>query len=337
MPVCVPERPRFTSASERQVWKLLRQQLRPHDVLYANLRITDDLMDHEADLVVVLPGAGLVVVEIKGGEVWHDGQSWWQRRAGPVRIHPVDQARDTKYAQMAELAVALPSAQRYDSVVVDEAQDFAESWWPALLAALRDDEHGGMYVFTDDGQRVFPRNGRPPVSLVPLVLDHNLRNARQIADTFMPLTPMPMQLLGGDGPAVRLVACATADAVGRADDEVDALLADGWRPQDVALLTTGSRHPEQMARQAAGQDAYWRTFWDDDQVFYGHVLGFKGMERRAVVLTLNESRPRERSRERLYVGLSRARDQLVVVGDPDYIRAVGGEDVLAGIRRTGND
>jgi superfamily I DNA/RNA helicase len=238
---------------------------------------------------------------------------------------------------MAELASALPAAQRYDSVVVDEAQDFAESWWPALLAALRDDEHGGMYAFTDDGQRVFPRYGRPPVSLVPLVLDHNLRNTRQIADTFMPLTPMPMQLLGGDGPAVRLVACTTADAVGRADDEVEALLADGWRPQDVALLTTGSRHPEQTARQAAGQDAYWRTFWDDDQVFYGHVLGFKGMERRAVVLALNESRPRERSRERLYVGLSRARDQLVVVGDPDHIRAVGGEDVLAGIRRTGND
>ena len=61
------------------------------------------------------------------------------------------------------------------------------------------------------------------------------------------------------------------------------------------------------------------------------------MERRAVVLALNESQPRERSRERLYVGLSRARDQLVVVGDPDHIRAVGGEDVLAGIRRTGND
>lgn len=152
----------------------------------------------------------------------------------------------------------------------------------------------------------------------------------------MPLTPMPMQLLGSDDPAVRLVACATADAVRRADDEVDALLADGWRPQDVALLTTGSRHPEQTARQATGQDAYWRTFWDDDQVFYGHVLGFKGMERRAVVLALNESRPGERSRERLYVGLSRARDQLVVVGDPDHIRAVGGEDV-AGIRRTGND
>jgi hypothetical protein len=108
-------------------------------------------------------------------------------------------------------------------------------------------------------------------------------------------------------------------------------------PAGRRLLTTGSRHPEQTARQAAGQDTYWRTFWDDDQVFYGHVLGFKGMERRAVVLALNESRPRERSRERLYVGLSRARDQLVVVGDPDHIRAVGGDIVLARIRRTGND
>jgi superfamily I DNA/RNA helicase len=231
-------------------------------------------------------------------------------------------------SQMVELAAALPPGLRFDSVVIDEAQDFAESWWPALLAALRDDETGGVYAFTDYGQRVFARYGRPPVPLVPLVLDHNLRNTRQIGDVFMPLTPMPMRLVGGDGPAVRFIECATADVIGRADDEVDALLENGWRPQDVALLTTGSRHPEQTARQAAGQDAYWRTFWDDDQVFYGHVLGFKGMERRAVVLALNESQPRERSRERLYVGLSRARDQLVVVGDPDHVRAVGGEAVL---------
>ena len=97
------------------------------------------------------------------------------------------------------------------------------------------------------------------------------------------------------------------------------LLDAGWRPEDVALLATGSRHPEQTARQAAGQDAYWESFWDAEQVFYGHVLGFKGLERRAVVLALNERGPTERSKERLYVGLSRARDQLVVCGDPEFI------------------
>lgn len=114
--------------------------------------------------------------------------------------------------------------------------------------------------------------------------------------------------MGGDGPRVRFVECAAGDALDEADDEVDALFGAGWRPEDVALLATGSRHPEQSERQARGQDAYWESFWDAEQVSHGHVLGFKGLERRAVVLALNESEPRERSRERLYVGLSRARD-----------------------------
>ena len=62
-------------------------------------------------------------------------------------------------------------------------------------------------------------------------------------------------------------------------------------------------------------------------MFYGHVLGCKGLERRVVVLCVNESKPRERARERLYVGMSRATDVLVVVGDPDVVREMGGEAV----------
>jgi ATP-dependent exoDNAse (exonuclease V) beta subunit len=72
---------------------------------------------------------------------------------------------------------------------------------------------------------------------------------------------------------------------------------------------------------------YWDSFWDADQVSYGHPLGFKGLERRSVVLVVNEKSAVDRSRERLYVGLSRARDQLVVCGDPDFIQEVGGTDL----------
>ena len=229
--------------------------------------------------------------------------------------------------QMAELAAQLEPGHRFDSIVVDEAQDFADAWWDPLLAALKDDETGGIYVFTDEGQRVFNRHGSPPVPLVPLVLDHNLRNTRQIANAFQPLVDHPMRFLGGEGPAVKFVACARDDAMDAGDDEVELLLEEGWRPEDVALLTTGTRHPEQKERQAAGSAAYWDSFWDAEQVFYGHVLGFKGLERRAVVLVVNEESAFERSRERLYVGLSRARDQLVVCGDPDFIREVGGPDL----------
>jgi hypothetical protein len=74
------------------------------------------------------------------------------------------------------------------------------------------------------------------------------------------------------------------------------------------------------------------------QGLLGHLLGhrpgllrtrprLKGLERRTVVLVVNEDAKFERSRERLYVGLSRARDQLVVCGDPDFIREVGGQDL----------
>ena len=543
MTITPTETPRLANRAERRVYQALREQLQPNDLVVAGQRVTDHLKDHEVDFVVAIEGAGIVCLEVKGGEVWHDGDGWRQKRGGhDHRINPVRQAREACYAlrdyiekdprwsqgrlrwdhvvvlpntelpddfalaecprwkvidrndlptmvaklrhvlvrqeldrplltrtgieqitialsgrglpqrdvvaralanedaadaltehqgvvldairlltrievrggagsgktflameqarrlaqrgqrvalvcyshglasylervtatwprrqqpayvgefhalgvqwgapqgpdesvrteetvqfwehdlprQMAELAMDLEIGHRFDSIVVDEAQDFADSWWEPMLIALKDPDDGGLYVFTDEGQRVFSRHGSPPVPLVPLILDHNLRNTRQIANAFQPLVDHPMRFLGGEGPAVSFVACSRDDAPSVGDDQIEALLEQGWRPEDLALLTTGSRHPEQAERQKEGHTAYWDTFWDAEQVFYGHVLGFKGLERRAVVLVVNEANQFDRSRERLYVGLSRARDQLVVCGDPDFVRQVGGPDL----------
>ena len=247
---------------------------------------------------------------------------------------------DTEYweqvlpARMVDLAAGLPEGQRFDAVVVDEVQDFADTWWDALLAALKDPDTGGIYVFSDEGQRVFARFGDTPVPMPTLLLDQNLRNTRQIAETFQSLGTTRMRAVGGDGPRVRFVECSAEEACDAADEEVDRLL-DTWRHEDVALLTTGSRHPYQAhLQESLGQDGYWDTYWDKDEVFYGHVLGFKGLERRCVVLALNESSPRERSRERLYVGMSRATDLLVVCGEPDFVREVAGEATLRKLRES---
>jgi superfamily I DNA and RNA helicase len=230
---------------------------------------------------------------------------------------------------MTALAGALAPGQRFDSIVVDEAQDFADSWWAPLVGALRDEEGGGLYAYSDEGQRVFARFGRLPMPLVPLVLDHNLRNTKQILAAFAPLSPDRMYARGGDGVAVRFLPAAAPEALGVADDEIVRMLDRGWRPEHVMLLTTGRRHPVQIERTGGDddQEGYWQTFWENDDVFYGHVLGCKGLERRAVVLCVNESTLRDRARERLYVGMSRATDELVVVGDPDLIREIGGDTV----------
>ncbi|MFC3688567.1 NERD domain-containing protein [Aquipuribacter hungaricus] len=230
---------------------------------------------------------------------------------------------------MTALAADLPDGERFDALVVDEGQDFDDTWWPALLAGLR--EPGRLVVFADEGQRVFARAGRPPVDLVPIPLDENLRNTRQIAQAFSSLVPTQQRIRGGDGEAVRFVPCSSEDALDTADEMVDELLERvGYEPHHVALLTTGRRHPVQREGQEEGHDVYWRDFFDARSTFYGHVLGFKGLERPVVVLAVNgfgSGDGAERAREKLYVGLSRARDLLVVCGDPRLIRSAGGDGV----------
>jgi hypothetical protein len=128
---------------------------------------------------------------------------------------------------------------------------------------------------------------------------------------------------------VRFVACSSDDAVDAADSEVQRLTeAEGWPPGSVALLTTKHRHPVQTdAVESSGWDAYWDDFFAAEDVFYGHVLGFKGLERPVVVLAVNGFRDVARAKEMLCVGLSRARTLLLVCGDPEVIAAVGGEAV----------
>jgi hypothetical protein len=183
-------------------------------------------------------------------------------------------------------------------------------------------------VFADEQQRIFDRADRPDLGLVPLTLDANLRNSRQIGGVFAPLAADTPQLLGGEGPPVRFIPCSAAEAMETADDAAVELLDQGWDPQDVALLTTHHRHPEQANRVALdGRDGYWDSFWDGTDLFFSTVAAFKGLERPAVVLAVDGFRDPATAAEILYVGLSRARDLLIVCGDIDLIRDAAGDEV----------
>jgi hypothetical protein len=233
-------------------------------------------------------------------------------------------------AQLGELAARLSKEEKFDSIVVDEAQDFGAAWWPPTLACLRDQETGGLYAFLDEAQRVFNRYGEVPIPLPPIVLDENIRNTRQIAQVFGSLGAGQARYRGMDGPPVRFVQSTPEEAIHAADAEVDRLLAGGWQPGQIALLVTGKRHQLQKEMlDYHGWDGYWDAFFAGEDVFYGHVLGFKGLERPVIVLAVNGLRDQARGREYLYVGLSRARSCLVVCGDLDQIAAAGGP----GIRR----
>lgn len=234
--------------------------------------------------------------------------------------------------RLAELAGTQPGHELFDAIVVDEAQDFADIWWDSLQPCLRDPEHGVLFVFTDEHQTVFDREGRAPITLNPFPLDDNLRNTRAIARTFAPLTPLEQTARMEAGAPVRYVQSTSQEAVAAADDVVEKLMDEGWEPGDIALLTTRSRHPVQKEQiELYGYDGYWDEFFAATDVFYGHVLNFKGLERPVVVLAVNGFGSAERAPQLLYVGLSRARSLLVVVGDGGEIWDAGGGVVYESI------
>jgi predicted RecB family endonuclease len=61
------------SIAEEVVAEALARGLRSTDRWWQNQRITDDRKNAEIDFVLVLPGSGVVAVEVKGGQITHDG------------------------------------------------------------------------------------------------------------------------------------------------------------------------------------------------------------------------------------------------------------------------
>ncbi|KQY22930.1 NERD nuclease [Cellulomonas sp. Root485] len=236
--------------------------------------------------------------------------------------------------RLGELADSRPRAELFDTVVVDEAQDFGEQWWPSLVRCLRDPDGGGLFVFLDEAQRVFGRDGVAPIATPPVHLDENLRSTKQIAQLCGSLRDGVTRPRGTDGAPVRILDVPFERAIEVADDMVDTLLEEGWLPGQVALLATGSRHPMQVELVGgAGHAGYWDGFFAGEDVFYGHVLGFKGLERTVVILAVNGFREVERARTLLYTGLSRARVLLVVVGPRAQIEHIGGDGVRKRLER----
>jgi len=231
----------------------------------------------------------------------------------------------TATLELIQRATQAPDSEKFDAVIVDEAQDFGVNWWVAAAELLKDKDQGGLYAFGDLGQGIFNRAGTADLGFVPLRLHKNLRNAEPIADAANYLTDTPAPAAGLDGPEIRFVQvpedASDNEIIYAADDVVD-YLRDDYGPQHVALLTTKSRHPvhRELADRAA--DAYLKTLWKTDDIFYGTVSGFKGLERNCVILTVNGFHDEVDPKRLLYVGMTRARDFLVIVAKRSELASV---------------
>lgn len=243
-----------------------------------------------------------------------------------------DLSDDPHRARLVEAAIALSPEAKYDAILVDEAQDFFPSWWETLELCLKDRATSRLALFGDDNQQVFGFRPPPKGHFAHLRLYENLRNSQQIARAVSKLINVPTIARGPRSFEIELVAESdTRELQNRADDQVAYLVdKENWSPREVVLLTTKSRHDEHRNRVNFDEAEYWRSFWEEEEVFYCTVGGFKGLERPVVILQIDGFHEDADPKNVLYVGMTRARDKLVVVGPPKYLTIV--EEVLVDLQ-----
>lgn len=229
----------------------------------------------------------------------------------------------------------MPSELKYDTVVIDEAQDFHADWWNVVTGALKDPDKGRIYAFGDIRQGIFRAATDIPLQQSLLHLKKNLRNSLPIAQLAAICVEEPIDLIGLDGPPVTWVETTTEDSVNAANAEVAKLIAQGWNPGDICILTTGSRHDIQRNEGAGAlRTPYWKKFFEDDATYHCTTSGFKGLERRVVVIAMNGWKEPDRKKDVLYTAVTRARDVLIICGSKDEITHAGGKEFFKALTKT---
>ena len=202
---------------------------------------------------------------------------------------------------------------QFDAIIIDEAQDFHPEWWDYLELAFQDPGNGLLAVFGDTNQDIYRGQWRAPFDADPIVLEVNCRNTVEIAERTNALLLLDQLTLGTPGVAPTF---KVADTTNQFSKVLDAslrkfLMDEGLEADQVVVLTTRRSDVEELVgTRANGIDLGDGT---KGTVLIETVHRFKGLEADAVILLLHDQDSDE-LRRLAYVGMSRARALLHVIG-----------------------
>jgi hypothetical protein len=195
---------------------------------------------------------------------------------------------------------------------------------------LNDQENGYLFIFIDENQALYPRRAKLPVEDEPFYLTNNCRNTVPIHErgySFYQGTPIdPPELLGQEIIWSGLDKVeAQADAVVKRVEQW--VHFEGLKPEDVTVLV--AKRPKNSAyellkqrAEAAGVEWAFEVHGRAKCILVDTVARFKGLEAQAIVLWLGDEVVDESLSETVYVGITRAKSLLSVVGSMRLVRAL---------------
>lgn len=215
---------------------------------------------------------------------------------------------------------------RYDAIVCDEGQDFREEFWVPLELLLMDYETSPLYVFYDDNQNIYARAGTFPIREEPFSLTTNCRNTAPIHVAayrhYKGVPVSPPDILGDE---LHFEESANRDPQAT---KINALIVDlvakqGVSPGDITVLIADALHKAEyyaaLRRLPLPRPASWfeEGVRGSNTVLIDTIQRFKGLESPIVILWGLDTIDLSRNQELLYVGMSRAKSLLVIVGKPE--------------------
>jgi hypothetical protein len=247
-----------------------------------------------------------------------------RRVAGDAHLEvppaPSDEAAARTYEEETLPALLARAAEqmgpRYDAMVVDEAQDFRATWWPSLLALHADPEAGPLFLLTDTDQGLREADLPEGMGGLTLRLPANLRSTRAIHQfvSVFSAASAKVEVRGPAGRPVEILDYRDGDELVRLLEVVLANLEGAGASLEDVVVLTPNRASESPLRRRGGVG----RFRFSDRPAAGTVLvctihGFRGLERRVVILAELDHGDRRELAKYLYLGGSRARDHLIVL------------------------
>ncbi|MEC3860144.1 NERD domain-containing protein [Mesobacterium sp. TK19101] len=209
----------------------------------------------------------------------------------------------------------------FDTVIIDEGQDFRDSWLHALRLTINEPDTGEFYVFYDDNQRLFsPEKGfMDALPASSIALTRNLRNTRRIHDLMTKWYQGRRSIPAGpEGEPVGSIVCRKGEmAPARLNERIAQLVRSGQvKPGQIAVLSGTGDALAALGERIAGNATCRADGVRPDHIVLDTVRRFKGLSRPCVFLIGIEGLT---DPELIYVATSRANVLLELVGTADDI------------------
>ncbi len=235
-----------------------------------------------------------------------DKERFWREDTANLLLEAVEQLPD-----------------RFDAVVVDEAQDFEADWWVPLEEINAKGKQGVMYVFYDPAQNLFVKDKLQLPDLGrPFVLPTNCRNTRRIAATCSQVLGQEVRTRSDapEGAETRFIEAASdADQQRAIKATLDEWIRKGsLKLSQVAILCPTRYQHSSVAGLSDAKFSITENLgeWREGEgILFSTIRAFKGLEADAILM-IDVPKPDSSpvfTQADFYVACSRAKHLLVIL------------------------